>query len=625
MHRAPAEPLDATLLAGGALVAGGLATVAPWQVAIGAALVLALACARGSSLRVTLASGALVAVVLAGARGRLKLRRGRALVAASEAARREALAAVAQPARCSARGEVISSPVRVRDSLRWDARVEALVCDGVAVAWAGPVTLYGGPGDLARGDVVGRRRHPPRPAATPLESSHRRPSPLRGPTRRGPHGRRPRRPRLQARPRRRRPGSTASGPASAAGSRPFAPDVAPMARALVLGESDLAAATTRASGRAVSRTCSRSPACTSCSRWRCASCRPRSSGSSHSLRGSMSAASPRWPASRWRGSTPSLRAAADPPSALHGWPRRPSARARSGGAPDRTRSFGLSIGVMALVDPLVAPRPVLSPSPQGPPRGSSSSPVQARRSSRRRRAGPRRVVSRAPSPPRSQPRCRAPRFSPALPLRCRSAGSSRTSSPCPSGSPLRSRCASLTLSSRGGRRPSRGVRRSRPGPSPSSGWWRARSPSRGSRPASPSPRRGSSSRSRSPSLRSPSRAPCAAASSPRQRPRSCYSRRTRAPRARREASSAPRSSTSARATRPSSIFRRRRPSLIDGGGPRRQSDRRRRPRPRARAPRAPPGRARGGDFTAPAPGPLWRPGHRARLRPCRRALGYRRG
>ncbi len=140
------------LLSGVALAAGALAIVAPWEVLCGAVLLVALARRWGRM------SGAAVLVatlgILVGAA------RAQRTVNQHEADARRADGAIAQPVRCSARARVQSSPVVVRDSLRWDAALSQASCEGgspdsgVAATWSGAATLYGGPPDLARGDEV---------------------------------------------------------------------------------------------------------------------------------------------------------------------------------------------------------------------------------------------------------------------------------------------------------------------------------------------------------------------------------------------------------------------------------------------------------------------------------------
>jgi competence protein ComEC len=233
MREARVQPLDRAVVAGAALAAGGVATVAPWQVVGVAAGVLALAWAARRADAVTV----ILTVALLG----FGLLRGHLAVARHEQARAWADLAIPQPARCSALATVDGSPVRVREVLRWDAHLADVVCDGASAAWAGRATLYGGPDDLARGDraeIVATLAPPQRlwDAGTgdPRPSEARRAVLRTGGA-------------LDVRVVRR--ARTLAAWIDRERSRlrrrieaTFAPDVAPMARALVLGESDLAAA-----------------------------------------------------------------------------------------------------------------------------------------------------------------------------------------------------------------------------------------------------------------------------------------------------------------------------------------------------------------------------------------------
>jgi competence protein ComEC len=77
-------------------------------------------------------------------------------VDAHEGERRALLAALPAPTRCAAHARVIGSPVATHGTLRWDAELSELECDGAR----GPppvtlrATLYGGPASLARGDAL---------------------------------------------------------------------------------------------------------------------------------------------------------------------------------------------------------------------------------------------------------------------------------------------------------------------------------------------------------------------------------------------------------------------------------------------------------------------------------------
>jgi competence protein ComEC len=131
---------------------------------------------------------------------------------------------------------VTSSPVRIRGAPRWEARALDLSCEGRA--FAGPVTLYGGPDDLAQGDVVSvvAQLAPPERFFDEGSPDPRTTGARRGALRTGgvvdatvvrrASGVRAFIDRLRARVRRRIDAT-------------FPPGAAPMARAIVLGESDL--------------------------------------------------------------------------------------------------------------------------------------------------------------------------------------------------------------------------------------------------------------------------------------------------------------------------------------------------------------------------------------------------
>src|SRR5277367_4188912 len=137
-------PVDGAILAGVGLCAGGIAVVAPWEVATAAGLVLALAF-RGRA-RAAAAGVLAIALGMGFVRARASIRRHE-----TESARADVL--LPFPARCSARAQVDSSPVLVRGTVRWDGQLDAS-CDDASVEWTGRATLYGGPDDLARGDEV---------------------------------------------------------------------------------------------------------------------------------------------------------------------------------------------------------------------------------------------------------------------------------------------------------------------------------------------------------------------------------------------------------------------------------------------------------------------------------------
>jgi competence protein ComEC len=232
-----APPVDPIVLAGVALAAGGLAVVSPWQVVFGAMAIVALAMRAG---RTSIAAPAVVALALA-----LGFARASTAVRRHEAERARADAALPQPARCSAHGLVESSPVGIRGTLKWDARLDGVTCDGAPVDWNGRATLYGGPPDLARGDdvdIVGTLA-PPQRLWNPATGDPRPSEALRDVVRTGGA--------LDVRVLRRASGLLAFVDRARARVRrrieaTFDADLAPMARALVLGESDLAPSDDRA-------------------------------------------------------------------------------------------------------------------------------------------------------------------------------------------------------------------------------------------------------------------------------------------------------------------------------------------------------------------------------------------
>jgi competence protein ComEC len=133
---------------------------------------------------------------------------------------------------------VVSSPVGTHGTLRWDASLRQVRCDDAPVSWEGLATLYGGPEDLARGDEG--------EVVATLGAPQRLWNPSGGDPRPG-----------EARRRVLRSGGTLDVRVTARArtlaalidrarahvrrriDASFDPDLAPMARALVLGESDL--------------------------------------------------------------------------------------------------------------------------------------------------------------------------------------------------------------------------------------------------------------------------------------------------------------------------------------------------------------------------------------------------
>jgi competence protein ComEC len=226
-------PVDAWVLVALAIAAGAFTPFAPGPTLVAAALLALLASSGPPRARV-----AMVLLVF-GALG-LGAIRAWGAVARDAAARDAADAVLPQPARCAARARVESSPTELQGILRWDAIVRDVACDGQASSFEGKVTLYGGPSDLARGDVVD--------VVTSLAAPERFWNPSEGDPR----------PRLahggvlrtgttfDVRPVRRGRGLLAAIDRARARVRgrieaTFRPDLGAMGRALVLGESDLAA------------------------------------------------------------------------------------------------------------------------------------------------------------------------------------------------------------------------------------------------------------------------------------------------------------------------------------------------------------------------------------------------
>lgn len=222
---------DFVLLAGIGAAAGALALAAPWEAIAAAVSVLAIAwSARRAATGAVL--GAAAAFVVSAVRAD-------AIVARYERESDRADHVLPQPTRCGAHARVASSPVVTRGTVRWDADVRGLECDGASVDWSGLATVYGGPPDLARGDEVEAvvSLAAPERFWNLSEGDPRLRLARRGVFRTG--GAVDVRVLTHAR------GVLAAIDRARARVRArieasFAPDLAPMARALVLGESDLA-------------------------------------------------------------------------------------------------------------------------------------------------------------------------------------------------------------------------------------------------------------------------------------------------------------------------------------------------------------------------------------------------
>ena len=141
--------MDPVLVVGVMLVAGALALVATLPLAAAALGALFVMRLSGVQVSRALVVSSVLAVLVGAVRSAWTIRE-------HEAARSAAWASLPAPARCTAQGTVASSPVETHGLLRWDADLEAVSCEERDLPRRGPVraSLYGGPSDLARGDRV---------------------------------------------------------------------------------------------------------------------------------------------------------------------------------------------------------------------------------------------------------------------------------------------------------------------------------------------------------------------------------------------------------------------------------------------------------------------------------------
>jgi competence protein ComEC len=157
--------VDSAILLGVALLSGGMLSICPAPTAAAAGVSLFVL-----RRRVTIVGCACAVAALAiGA-----VRAGRA-VASLDRERAEVRIALGGPVRCAADGEVVSSPVLLHGSATllpgappggerrggpsplvpgWDAELSNVECEGRRIERAFRARLYGGPEDLARGDRV---------------------------------------------------------------------------------------------------------------------------------------------------------------------------------------------------------------------------------------------------------------------------------------------------------------------------------------------------------------------------------------------------------------------------------------------------------------------------------------
>ena len=135
--------MDGYLLVGGALLAGALLPGSPAVVIPAALAVMWLA--RKEAPRAVL-----VACAIALGVGGVRARRA---IAHHEATRNRADVALPRPERCWGSGKVASSPTRAGGVARWEVDLNAMDCED-GHSWGGRAAIYGGPDDLAQGDLV---------------------------------------------------------------------------------------------------------------------------------------------------------------------------------------------------------------------------------------------------------------------------------------------------------------------------------------------------------------------------------------------------------------------------------------------------------------------------------------
>ncbi|HEY6560910.1 MAG TPA: DNA internalization-related competence protein ComEC/Rec2 [Polyangiaceae bacterium] len=219
---------DAVLCACAALLAGALAVVAPLPALLAVAALVGLlgrqlGVGRGFACAALFALGAV---------------RAHAALLEFDHAHAQARAFLAAPERCSARARVLSSPTWTRGSVQYMAELCAVECEDRAALPDLTARLYGGPGELARGDeldvivqIAPIQMFRNLGLADPRPRAARRGSVVSGAV-------------LSAAPSARARGVAAAidrarGHVRRRIEATFSPAAAPMARALVLGENDL--------------------------------------------------------------------------------------------------------------------------------------------------------------------------------------------------------------------------------------------------------------------------------------------------------------------------------------------------------------------------------------------------
>lgn len=135
---------DPACVLAGALLAGGVAPLTPWPAAVG---FLASAVALGRRWGAALTTLAVLAFFVGGVRSEIAY-------AEFEAKRRHAVEFATGPQRCAATVRVALSPVVRGGALSWVGDAEEIDCGERGRLTGMRLRLYGGPLDLARGDVV---------------------------------------------------------------------------------------------------------------------------------------------------------------------------------------------------------------------------------------------------------------------------------------------------------------------------------------------------------------------------------------------------------------------------------------------------------------------------------------
>lgn len=219
--------VDSLLLFALALGAGSLAAVAPVSTGLSFAMVLLLAFGRVRPV-LMLSCGLAFAIGMVSARASLAAWQGAWLRARTE---------LPEPLRCAGVAEVRSSPARLGGGMSFLAELRDVDCEGRVLSPLS-VRLHGGPLDLRRGD---RLELVTQLSPVQLFRNRELPDPSPGSARRGASasGMILGAERIERRVSLASLSDAARNHARAAIDRSFVPAAAPLARALVLGESDL--------------------------------------------------------------------------------------------------------------------------------------------------------------------------------------------------------------------------------------------------------------------------------------------------------------------------------------------------------------------------------------------------